>query len=94
VYAGGALANSSTWNDADADPELFVSRNRKTIEPVEHPRPGETITGLTAVDGSVVAVTHRGSVMIHDPGGWAVTGSVPVFEEVTRRYTPLVGFDG
>jgi hypothetical protein len=63
VYAGGALANSSTWNDADADaaPELFVSRDGETIDPVEHPRPDETVTGLTAVDGRAVAATRGGN---------------------------------
>jgi len=90
VYAGGALANSSTWNDPDADPQLFVSRDRGRLEPVEHPRPDETVTGLTAVDGCVVAATHRGSVMVHDADGWTVAGSFPVPGDVTGRYTPLL----
>ena len=89
VYAGGALANSSTWNDPDADPALFVSRDAESIEPVEHPRPEETVTGLTAVDGSVVGATHGGSVMVRD-GGWTVAASFPVLDAVTGRYTPLL----
>jgi hypothetical protein len=94
LYAGGALANSSTWNDPGADPELFVSRDCETIEPVEHPRPGETVTGLTHIAGTVVAATHRGSVMVRDSGVWTVTASFPVSGEVTGRYTPLVHVDG
>ncbi len=94
VYAGGALANSSTWNDADADPELFVSRDRETIDPVEHPCPDETVTGLTAVDGSVVAATHGGTVMVRDSGEWTVAASFPVPGGVTGRYTPVLWFGG
>jgi hypothetical protein len=90
LYAGGALANSSTWNDADADPELFVSRDGEAVEPVEYPCPDETVTGLTAVDGTVVAATHGGSVMVRDSGEWTVAASFPVPGDVTGRYTPLL----
>ena len=89
VYAAGALASSSTWNDADADPELFVCYDGETVEPVEHPCPGETVTGMTAIDGRVVAGTHRGTVLIQRSGDWVVDGSFPVSDDVTGRYTPL-----
>ena len=94
VYAGGALANSSTWNDADADPELFVSRDGETVDPVDHPRSDETVTGLTAVDGSVVAATHGGWVLRRDSGEWTVVASFPVPGDVTGRYTPVLWFEG
>ncbi len=90
VYAGGALANSSTWNDVEASPELFVSPDGETVEPVEHPCSDGTITGLTAVSGSLVAATHRGSVLVHDSGEWTVAASFPVPGDVTGRYTPLL----
>ncbi len=90
VYAGGALANSSTWDDEDADPRLFVSRDGTTLEPVDQPRPDETVTGFAAVDGQLLAATHRGTVMREDPDdGWTVVGSVPTPGEVTGTYTPL-----
>jgi hypothetical protein len=94
LYAGGALANSSTWNDTDADPELFMSCDCETVEPVEHPCPDETVTGLTDIDETVVAATHGGSVMIRDSEEWSVTASFPVSEEVTGRYTPLLHLEG
>lgn len=90
VYAGGALANSSTWNEPEADPELFVTQNGESIEPVDHLRPDETVTGLTAIDGSVAAATHRGTVMVHETDGWTVAGNFPVPDEVTGRYNPLL----
>jgi hypothetical protein len=89
VYAAGALANSSTWEDADADPALFVSRDAETVDPVDHPRPGETVTGMTAVDGTPVAATHRGTVLTRRSGEWTVAGTIPVPGDVTGRYTPL-----
>lgn len=88
VYAAGALRNSSTWNDESADPELFVSEDLRELQPVSHPRPDETVTGMTAVDGTLVAATHRGTVMERD-NGWRVVGTFPVPGEVTGRYTPV-----
>lgn len=93
VWAGGALANSSTWNDPDADPALFRVTDRGAIRPVEHPRPSETITGLTAVEDRLVAATHGGTVLVRDVEDWTVAGSFPVSDDVTGRYTPLVRFD-
>lgn len=93
IYASGALRNSSTWNDDDADPELFVSHDGETIDPVSHPRPAETVTGFAAVEGTVVAATHRGSVLSRLDDEWVVTGSFPVPGDVTGRYTPVVGYD-
>lgn len=87
-YAGAALANSSTWEDADADPALFRLEN-DTLTPVDQPRPAETVTGLTAADGTALAGTHRGSLLRRDPAGWSVAGSFPVSDRVTGRYTPL-----
>ncbi|WP_137285964.1 WD40/YVTN/BNR-like repeat-containing protein [Halorussus salinisoli] len=93
IYAGGALAHTATWDDEDADPALFVCRDGETVEPVEHPRPDETITGMTAVDGAVVAATHRGTVLVRRPDGWAVAGSLPVSGQLAGSYTPLLWFD-
>jgi len=89
IYAAGALANSLTWNDDDTDPELFVTRDRETVEPVTHPRPDEMVTGMEAVDGTLFAATHHGTLLVKDDE-WTVTGSFPVPGDVTGRYTPLL----
>jgi len=88
VYAGGALANSSTWDDADADPELFAVRDGDPAV-LDFPASDETVTGLTAADGDLVAATHRGSVLVRRDGEWTTVGDLPVTEELTGRYTPL-----
>jgi hypothetical protein len=89
LYAGGALANSSTWDDPDADPALVVSHDGETLETVEHPRPDETVTGITVLEGQIVAATHRGTVLVEDGGDWSVAGSFPTPGDVTGTYTPL-----
>lgn len=93
LYAAGALKNSSTWNDAAADPELFISSDRKRIEPLPHPRPSETVTGITGVDGEAVVATHRGTVLRRRSNEWEIVGTFPVPGSVTGRYTPLVSVD-
>ena len=93
VYAGGALAHTATWEDEDADPTLFACRDGETVEPVEHPRPDETVTGMTAVDGALVAATHRGTVLLRGRDGWTVVGSLPVSGERAVGYTPLSWVD-
>ncbi|WP_459192887.1 WD40/YVTN/BNR-like repeat-containing protein [Halosimplex sp. J119] len=88
IYAGGALANSSTWEDEDADPELFAFRD-DSLERVDFPRPDETVTGMTAADGDLVVATHRGSVLVDRSTGWVSVGEIPVTDDFTGRYTPL-----
>lgn len=88
VYAGGALANSSTWDDPEADPELFVCRETG-VEPVAFPRPTETVTGMTADGDDLIVGTHRGSVLARRDGAWTAVGTVPTNGELTGRYTPL-----
>jgi len=93
MYAGGALSNSSTWDDPDADPALFTYQGGP-LRAVDHPRPDETVTGLTVADGAVVAGTHRGTVLAEHDDGWAVVGSFPVPGDLTGRYTPLAWVEG
>lgn len=93
IYAGGALSSSSSWDDDDADPALFAVREGDRLEKVDHPRPDETVTGITGVDGRVLAGTHRGTILRGVSGGWAVVGSIPVDEDSTGRYTPLSWFE-
>ncbi|MEZ3115913.1 WD40 repeat domain-containing protein [Halobaculum sp. MBLA0147] len=89
VYAAGALANSSTWNDPDADPALYAV-DGDGLRHVPLPRDDETVTGMTTVDGSLVAVTHLGGVFHRRGDGWRELPAVPVVEgRVAGRYTPV-----
>lgn len=88
VYAGAALASSASWDEEDADPALLVSRDGDSVERVAHPRSDEVVTGMTAVDGRLVAGTHRGSVLVRETDGWTVAGSIPV--DGSANYTPMV----
>jgi photosystem II stability/assembly factor-like uncharacterized protein len=89
VYASGALANSSTWDDADAEPVLLAARGDGRAEPVPGPGDGETVTGLTAVGSRLVAATHRGSVFARGDGGWRPVGEFPTEGPLTGRHTPV-----
>lgn len=93
VYAAGALMNSSTWNDEDANPELFVSSDGETLVPLSHPYPTETVTGISSIDGAVAIATHQGKVLVKRSDAWELVGSFPVSEQVTGRYTPLLWFE-
>jgi photosystem II stability/assembly factor-like uncharacterized protein len=93
LYAGAALANSSTWDDDDADPELFVSRDGGPLEPADVPAEAGTPTGIAAVDGDVVVGTHRGHLFVETADGFERAGEFPVDDGVTGRYTPLVEFE-
>jgi hypothetical protein len=92
VYASGALSNSSTWDDDDADPALFACRDHDSLESIELPRDDETVTGMTAIDDDPVVATHRGSLFVRTTGGWANAGEFPVPGELTGRYTPITSY--
>lgn len=89
TYAGAAMANSSTWNDPSADPQLFAYRDGE-LERVAIPYPDETVSGLGTVGTRLVAVTHRGHVIRRADDGWDELGTVPTTGDVTGRYTPVV----
>lgn len=88
IYAGSAMANSSTWDDPGADPQLFAYRDGELHE-VAIPYPDETVSGLGTVEDRLVAVTHRGHVLGRADGDWDELGSVPTPGDVTGRYTPV-----
>jgi hypothetical protein len=92
-YAGANIAHTATWSGDDADAALFVSRDGETLEPVDHPRPDETVTGLTSIDGSLVAATYHGTVMLRDEE-WHVLGSLAAPDETAGSYVPLCWVDG
>lgn len=88
LYAGGALAHTATWGEADADPALFVCRDGGVVE-VDYPRRNETVTGMTAVDGDLVVGTHRGTLLRRRREEWFVVGTLPVDDQFAGSYTPL-----
>lgn len=92
VYASGALSNSSTWNDADANPALFSWSPTGSLDPIPIPAENETVTGMTAVDGDLLIATHRGSLFVHH-GSWHNSGEFPVSGPLTGRYTPAISYD-
>ena len=91
IYAGSALAHTSTWVEDDAEPVLFAFREDEGLQPVEHPRPGETVTGLASVNGRLVASTHRGTLLASAGGtvqDWTVLARLPTADPPVS-YTPL-----
>ncbi|MFB6152710.1 MAG: WD40/YVTN/BNR-like repeat-containing protein [Halodesulfurarchaeum sp.] len=88
TYAGGAPGPSASW-ETDTDHALFESHDGSTLERIDSPRPEEVAIGWTAVAGTVVAATHRGSLLARREGGWEVIGSVPTSGAVEGRYLPL-----
>ena len=89
VYASGALSNSSTWDDDDADPALFAYHGDDSLEAVALPREDETVTGMTAVEGDLAVATHRGSLFVRTASDWEDAGTFSVPGELTGRYTPV-----
>lgn len=93
LYAGANVAHTATWDDEDADPALFAVRDDETIEPVDHARPDETVTGVTAVDGRLAAATYHGTVMLEGADGWRVVAELPPADGPSGSYTPLCWLD-
>ena len=91
VYASGALSNSSSWDDEDADPALFVCRDG-SLEPINIPNADETVTGITAVDENLIVATHRGNVFRRNAGHWDTVGEFSVPGQLTGRYTPITSY--
>ena len=99
LYAGGAHGSSSSW-DEETDHALFECRDGRTLEAVASPVPDELVLGWCAIDGDVVAVTHRGTLLRkwtddegERDGDWQVVGHVPVPGEVAGRYIPLSWYE-
>lgn len=93
AYASGALANSTTWDDDDADPALFECRDDDTLQAIPIPRTDETVTGMTAVDSDLVVATHRGSLFVRNDGSWEEAGEFPVPGPLRGRYTPVTAVE-
>ncbi|SFR86338.1 hypothetical protein SAMN05216559_0207 [Halomicrobium zhouii] len=88
VYAAGALASSASWDDPDADPALFAVRD-DALTQVGIPDEAGTVTGMAAVDGDLVAATHRGSLFAVRGNEVQRFGAFPVPDDATGSYTPV-----
>ena len=92
IYAGANMENSSTWDDADADPGAFRVREDGTLEEIPVPTDAGTVTGMTAVDGELVVATHRGHVYVERAGQVLEQARFPTPGDLAGRYTPVTWF--
>lgn len=92
IYASGALSNSSTWDDDDADPALFRYQD-ESLNSIDISQEGETVTGMTEVGDNLVVATHRGNLYAESVERWSNIGTFPVVGELTGRYTPITSYD-
>ncbi|GKZ15987.1 hypothetical protein HAL_38680 [Haladaptatus sp. T7] len=91
VYAGGAPASSSSWEEGNH--ALFASHDGKSLERISFPTSDEVAIGWCAVDGDVLTATHRGTLFRHRSGDWETVGSVPTPGRVRGRYMPLTWYE-
>ncbi|NHN58022.1 MULTISPECIES: WD40 repeat domain-containing protein [Halorussus] len=92
VFAGGAPASSSSWDESD-DHALFESRDGERLERVAAPTSEEVAVGWCAVEGDPVAATHRGRLIRRRDDGWTGVGAVPVPGDAVVRYLPLTWYE-
>ena len=91
LYAGGAPGSSSSWGDGGH--ALFERRDGETLESVSSPVPDEVVIGWSVIDGDVLAVTHRGTLLRRESDGWNVVGSVPTPGRLRGRYLSLTWYE-
>ena len=89
VYAGANMANSSTWDDGDADPGCYRVHDDGRLDPLALPDEAGTVTGMGAADGDLVLATHRGHVFVQRDGAVSDVGRFPTPADTTGRYTPV-----
>lgn len=92
VYAGGAPGSSSSWEE-ETDHALFVSQDGQSLARISLPVPDEVPIGWCAIGDDVVAATHRGTLLQHQPTDWQVVGTVPTPERELARYLPLSWYE-
>jgi photosystem II stability/assembly factor-like uncharacterized protein len=91
VYAGGAPASSSSWEE-DTDHALFECHESDTLEPVPSPAPTEVALGWCEFEGQILAVAHRGTLLQRQSDGWEELGTVPTPGTLSGRYLPMTPF--
>lgn len=89
VYAGGAPASSTSWEE-DRDHALFECHDQPRLHRANSPTPEEVAVGWCRLDGQVVAATHKGTLLVRDSDGWSATGQIPHSNDSISRYAPLL----
>jgi hypothetical protein len=90
LYASGAcVPPSERWETAAADPALFACRDGTTLKQIDAPYPDEVVVGWTAVDDTLVGVTHRGKVFQKAGDRWQSICEVPSPDTIPGCYYNL-----
>jgi len=92
VHAGAAPGSSSSW-ESHPDHALFESPSGGRLEALDSPTPEEVALGWCEADGTVLTVTHRGSLLARREDGFESVGSIPTPGAVRGRYLPLTWLD-
>jgi hypothetical protein len=87
--ASAACVPPNRWENDEADPALFESRDGRELRPVESPRPDEVVVGWTTVEGDLVGATHRGTLLRKRAEEWSVVGEIPTPDTLPGRYVNL-----
>ncbi|MFC4988468.1 WD40/YVTN/BNR-like repeat-containing protein [Saliphagus infecundisoli] len=79
LYAAAARSSPGTWSGADgADGALFVSEDGESFRRDSYPgEPEEVILAWTVEEGTVVAGTNEGRVLVDTDDGWETGGHLP-----------------
>lgn len=83
VYTSAALGPSPDWDHA-ADAVLVASRDGRSLETVESPRPNEIVLAWTVADDTLLGGTNEGTVLMRRDGEWTIAGELPVSEQGIR----------
>lgn len=94
LYTSAACVPPNRWENDEADPVVFESRDGRTLGAIALPRPDEVVVGWTTVDGDLVGATHRGTLVRKQPEGWTVIGEIPTPDTLHGRYVNLTWFEG
>jgi hypothetical protein len=90
LYASAAcVPPSNRWETREANPALFASRDGRSLERLDSPRPDEVVVGWTATEGALVGATHRGTIIETDGETWRVLGTIPTTETIPGCYYNL-----
>lgn len=84
---------SNQWETPAADPALFVCRDGRSLERIDAPCPDEVVVGWTEAEGSLLGVTHRGTILRARGDTWEIVGDLPSAETIPGCYYSLTWLD-
>lgn len=76
LYASAARGPSPQWDDSEG--VLLESRDERTLEVIDSPRPEEVVLAWTVLDGAAIAGTNDGTLLVRREEEWAVVGGLPI----------------